>query len=209
MSFSTKHFPTRAVADYESIRPEIRSGDILMCSGTGSFSRMIQAATGSIWSHVAFVMRLDAIGRVMVLESLEPQGVRTVPLRSYLNDYDSKGNPYPGGLVLIRHGDFESLAEPQSLRNFGQFSVDLFGYPYDKREIARIALRITAAKLGLSRRQRRELSPGREYICSEYVGECYKQIGINIQHDERGFMAPADFARAPEMQVTHVLKGRE
>ena len=71
------------------------------------FSRMIQKSTGSAWSHVGFVMRLDAIDRVMVLESVEPLGVRTVPLRKYLQDYDSRGNkPYPGGVVIARHKAF-------------------------------------------------------------------------------------------------------
>ena len=48
-------------------------------------SQMIQAATDSIWSHVAFVVRLEVIDRIMVLESLEPVGVRTVPLSKYLS----------------------------------------------------------------------------------------------------------------------------
>lgn len=52
---------------------------------------MIQRATRSVWSHVAFVMRVDSIDRVMVLESREPIGVRTVPLRTYLADYDDEG----------------------------------------------------------------------------------------------------------------------
>ena len=54
---------------------------------------MIQAATGSIWSHVGFLMRLDEIDRIMVLESVEPLGFRTVPLRNYLTDYDINGIP--------------------------------------------------------------------------------------------------------------------
>jgi len=42
----------------------------------------------------------------MVLESVETIGVRTVPFSRYLNNYDGKGNPYPGGFILIRHDDF-------------------------------------------------------------------------------------------------------
>ena len=96
MAIATKSIPRRLPVRYDDLRPELKSGDLLLCSGTGMFSRMIQAASDSVWSHVAFVMRLDAIDRVMVLESLEPIGVRTVPLRKYVVDYDSCGNPYPG-----------------------------------------------------------------------------------------------------------------
>lgn len=64
---------------------------------------MTQAATRSDWSNIGFILRLDAIDRVMVFESVERLGVRTVPLSKYLSDYDNEGNPYPGGFVLARH----------------------------------------------------------------------------------------------------------
>ena len=103
MNISVDNFPTNSVSNYSGYRDQIQNGDLLLCSGSSRFSRMIQRATGSIWSHVGFVMRLDTIDRVMVLESVESQGVRTVPLRKYLEDYDNEGNSYPGGLVIARH----------------------------------------------------------------------------------------------------------
>ena len=206
MTISTRRFPAASGFDYAEFRSRIASGDLLLCSGSGIFSRMIQAGTKSIWSHVGFVMRLDAIDRVMVLESVEPLGVRTVPLSKYLTDYDSKGNPYPGRLVIARHDDFKTRASPGKLRKFGQFAVDLFGYPYDKDEIAKIAARIAGSYLPFSSADRKALRRDREYICSEYVWECYKSMGIRIEHDKKGFIAPADFARAREMKLQAVLK---
>ncbi len=178
----------------------------MLCSGSGWFSKMIQKGTKSVWSHVGFVMRLDNIDRVMVLESVEPLGVRTVPLSKYLDDYDNKNNPYPGGFVIARHDDFHSKATDAKLKKFGQFAVDLFGYPYDKDEIAKIATRISASYLPFSAKEKRELKPDREYICSEYAWECYKSIGIKIAHDKRGFIAPADFAKSKEIKLQAVLK---
>ena len=177
-----------------------------MCSGSGIFSRMIQAGTKSAWSHVGFVMRLDDIDRVMVLESVEPIGVRTVPLSKYLTDYDNEGNPYPGGLAIARHDAFASKATAAKLQKFGQFAVDLFGYPYDKREISKIAARIAASHLPFSSKDKRALKRDQEYICSEYAWECYKEIGIRIEHDKRGFVSPADFARSKEVKLQAVLK---
>ena len=206
MTISTRKFPTAPMTDYGEFRSRIASGDLLLCSGSGIFSRMIQAGTKSVWSHVGFVMRLDAIDRVMVLESVEPLGVRTVPLSKYLNDYDSEGNPYPGRLVIARHDDFGARASPARLRKFGQFAVDLFGYPYDKDEIAKIAARIAGSHLPFSNADRKALRRDREYICSEYVWECYKSLGIRIEHDRKGFIAPADFARAREVKLQAVLK---
>ena len=170
------------------------------------FSRMIQAASDSVWSHVAFVMRLDAIDRVMVLESLEPIGVRTVPLRKYVEDYDSCGNPYPGRLAVARHDEFDKMADDRALRRLGKFAVDLFGYPYDRSEIARIAARIVASKLRSPRLSVRAVKRDREYICSEYVWECYRSLGINIDYDQRGFIAPADFAGAKGVRLKAVVE---
>lgn len=206
MPISVKSFPKNVVVDYGQARKDIRSGDILLCSGSGWFSKMIQKGTKSVWSHVGFVMRMDAIDRVMVLESVEPLGVRTVPLSKYLTDYDSKDNPYPGGFVIARHDDFQSKATDAKLRKFGQFAVDLFGYPYDKDEIAKIATRISASYLPFSAKEKKALKPDREYICSEYAWECYKSVGIKIEHDKRGFIAPADFAKAKEVKLQAVLK---
>lgn len=208
MAISVSRFPRRKAVDYKSVRDEIRSGDLLLCAGNAWFSRLIQRATGSAWSHVAFVMRLDEIGRVMVMESVESAGVRTVPLRSYLNDYNGSGQAYGGGLVLVRHRKFAEQVSQPELKSFGQFAADLFGYPYDRNEIAKIATRIAASRLPFSNREQRELKPGREYICSEYVWECYKSIGIRVPHHGRGFIAPADFARSPDVELLHVLKGR-
>lgn len=206
MAIALKRFPRQPAVGYAELRRELRSGDLLLCSGTGMFSRMIQAVSESVWSHVAFVMRLDAIDRVMVLESLEPIGVRTVPLRKYLEDYDSHGNPYPGRLAVVRHADFAERADQEALRRLGKFAVDLFGYPYDKDEIAKIAARIVASKIGFTRRVRQAVKRDREYICSEYVWECYKSLGIHIDYDRRGFIAPADFARARGVQLQAVVR---
>ena len=142
----------------------------------------------------------------MVLESVESQGVRTVPLSKYLNDYDSEGTPYNGGVIIARHAEFEKKATEAKLKKFGQFAVSLFGYPYDKDEIVKIALRITGPMLGLGSKERKALDSDREFICSEYVYNCYKNMAISVEHDRRGFIAPADFARNKHVSLVGVLK---
>lgn len=84
-----------------------------------------------------------------------------------------------------------------------QFAVDRFAYPYDEEEIARITARIVASALGFGKG---EIERDQEYICSEYVFECYKRIGIDIPYDERGFVAPADFARNEKVRLLWELE---
>lgn len=207
MSIHVKRFPRNSTRIYDEIRHTIRSGDILMCSGNAWFSKLIQHASDSIWSHVAVVMRFDEVDRIMVMESVEPAGVRGVPLRKYLTDYDGKGNAYNGGIILARHKRFsEVVHDDQRLKTFGQFAVDLFGYPYDKNEIAKIAARISAQKLNFTGKEQRELKRDKEYICSEYVWECFNAVGIKVPHDKKGFISPADFARIDDMELQYVLQ---
>ncbi len=182
-------FPDVPSISYTALRPSILSGDLLLCSGSAPFSRLIQAATDSVWSHVAFVLRIDTIDRVMVLESVESIGVRVIPLSLYVDDYNGTGKSYPGRLFLARHGGL-SLLSPDRLAQLSQGAVDLLGYPYDIQAIVSIALRIASTKLGIVHSP---LVSERAYICSEYVARCYMSIGVKIS-GAYSFIAPKDFA---------------
>lgn len=207
MAIAVDKFPRIPVSDYEKdVRNHLQNGDVLICSGSGIFSSMIQQATGSIWSHVAFVLRLDSIDRVMLLESVEPVGVRTVRLSKYLEDYANDGKPYPGGLAIIRNKNFAANLESKKLVELTQFAVDQFGYPYDKDEIAKIAARILASKVPFTKKQLKKIEPDREFICSEYVARCYEQVGLNVRWNQLGFVAPSDFAADPNFDLVAVLK---
>lgn len=205
MTISAAEFPSDKIAAYAEVRPNLRNGDILICSGSGIFSAMIQQATGSVWSHVGFILRLDNIDRVMLLESVEPIGVRTVRLSKYLEDYED-GKPYPGGLAILRHRRFGTCVGKPELVQLAQYAVDQFGYPYDKDEIAKIAARIMASRVPFTHAQMKRIKPDKEFICSEYVARCYGAVGLDIRWDERGFIAPSDFARDPNMDLVAVLK---
>jgi hypothetical protein len=200
-------FPAGPALAYDTLRAKLKTGDVLICSGTGIFSGMIQQATDSVWSHVGMIVRLDDVDRVMLLESLEPVGVRTVRLSSYLDGYDpQKRTAYKGGLVIIRHKDFTAGVPNSKLRKLIQFAVDRFGYPYDRDEIAKIASRIMAWKIPFTKRQMRRIEPDEEYICSEYVAKCYEEIGISVQWNPAGFVAPADFASDPSFSLVGIMK---
>jgi len=181
---------------YQDVRPLIRSGDLLLCSGSSSFSRMIQAATNSHYSHVAFLWRMEGLGRILVVESVESIGVRAVPLSSYVTDYSHSGKPYPGQLYLARHRAFPQ--ETPSLVLFGQQAVDLLGTAYDNRQLAAIALRIVSAKLGIPPRA---VSQNEPLICSEFVKLLLDGIGLSIPFDGRGFIAPKDFAASKDIDL--------
>ena len=45
------------VQRYEDVRRDLRSGDLVFCSGSYVFSGLIQRFTRSVWSHVGIVDR--------------------------------------------------------------------------------------------------------------------------------------------------------
>jgi hypothetical protein len=197
-----EELPPVPVKSYSDVRHHIKSGDILLCSGASTFSKMIQRATNSMWSHVAFILRLDVIDRIMVLESVESIGVRAVTLSSYLWDYNATGKAYPGKLLVARHHD----AISDHIPHLSKFATDLLGYPYNTEQILRIAARISMNNIGLQVPASDPPST-REFICSEYAYACLKSIGILIDYDPLGFIAPVDFARSPKVSPLYFIQG--
>lgn len=198
-----KVFPTLSIKSYEELRHEIKSGDILLCSGNSFFSNMIKQATNSIWSHVAFILRLDVIDRIMVLESVESIGVRTVPLSSYVRDYNGTGKGYEGRLMLARHDDLHH----SNINKLSKFATDLLGYPYATDEIAKIATRIGMGTFGFN--QTEPMPTQREFICSEYAHICFKSVGAHVEYNQMGFIAPADFARCEKVRPLSYIETEE
>ena len=182
---------------YDTVRSLIRSGDLLLAQGTGPMSKIIQYATGSEYSHVAFLLRLDALDRLMVLESVESIGIRATCLSGYVADYNGTGRPYPGRLVIARHCRVD-LQAPEVLQQFSRTAVDLLGYPYDTQEIVEITARIVAAKLGMPPRPVRE---NKTFICSEFAALCLRSIGVHVPYNRANFIAPGDFAACPDIEI--------
>lgn len=174
---------------YAVIRPQLQSGDLLLCQGSSPMSRMIQAATGSELSHIALLWHAADLQRWLVFESVESVGARVVTFRHYLTNYNNTGKAYPGRLFVGRHRAFPTDLTQRTL--FRQHGADLLGAAYDNRQIAAIALRIVSAKLGLSPHAARE---DEALICSEFVDVLYKGAGLCVPFDPAGYVAPCHFA---------------
>lgn len=192
----------RPAEPYATVSPLISSGDLLLCSGTAPFSRLIQGATDSPWSHVAFLMRMPAVDQIIVLESVESSGTRAVALSSYVRDYNGSGRGYPGRLLVVRHRGFAAVESGQ-LAKISRFAIERLGRRYDRQEILAIAQRVVAAKLGLPTH---EAHRDGVYICSEWVEQLSQAAGIVVPYDKRGFIAPDDFAAAPEVEAVALIQ---
>ncbi len=158
---------------------------------------------------MALAYRWPSLGRVMVFESVQTLGVRAVPLRKFISQSSTGRKPYPGKIILARHEDYADKSGKSgsaAMRRLGDFAVDHFGDPFAGLEILKIAARIC---MGASnRRMPKALGPKDEFICSEYVAKCFKTVGIDVEWDGLGFIAPADFALDPKTRAIAQIRTR-
>lgn len=176
---------------YQQVRDEIQTGDIFLCSGHYLVSELIKKVSDSIFSHVALLLKWN--DRIIVLESVEDDGVRAVPLSHYLYNYENKKRTYNGELYIARHLALENPNFDKRLlkKMFGK-AIDLLNRNYDKDEIAQIVARIG---LGIGRHKDDD-----EYICSEFVEKCFNELGIEFSIDEKGFIFPEQIASDSEVK---------
>jgi Permuted papain-like amidase enzyme, YaeF/YiiX, C92 family len=102
-----KRLPVRS---YDNVRQELRSGDLVFCSGSYLFSGLIQRFTGSVWSHVGIVYRDDHLQRLFILESETGIGVRLVPISKYLRDYHGRRRRRRALARTLRQKDWQTRA---------------------------------------------------------------------------------------------------
>lgn len=103
--------------------------------------------------------------------------------------------------MVARHQDLKK----ENIINLSKMAVDLLGYPYNQEEILRIATRIGAKTLGFPT-QGIDTPTGREFICSEYAHVCFKSVGVRIDFNPLGFIAPADFAGCHKVEMLHYIQ---
>jgi hypothetical protein len=194
---------------FSAVAGRVRDGDILLCSATDPFSRLISWSTSSPWSHVALAYRWPELNRIMVFESVQQIGVHCVTLERFISQSSTGQKPYPGKIILARHEDYAGKGGKSggaAMRRLADFAVDKFGDRFAPMEILKIATRICVGRMG--RPMPTSLGAKDEYICSEYAAKCFEAVGIEILWDGRGFIAPASFANDPKVKAIAQFRTR-
>lgn len=188
---------------YAKARTLVQDGDLLLCSAHDPFSRLIRWSTKTPWSHIAIAYRIRSLDRVMVFEAVEKIGVRTVPLSTFISKTSEGVSPYPGQILLARDQRFEGLDDKKK-RAMYDFAFSRLGDRFAPGEILKIAARLMLGRV--AHKMPRMLGAKDEFICSEYVAKCYAKAGLKIPWDGLGFIAPGDFALAPDVQAVAQIK---
>ena len=164
---------------YQKIRPYLKTGQIVFCSGSYLFSGIIQNLTKSVWSHVGIIYKDEELGRVLLLEAEPYIGIRLIPLSKYLTDYKN-GRPYKGQIVIT---NFTMELTQEQHNKVISFGLDELSRPYDNWEIIRIMLRILL-KIGKKEKNR-------NYICSELVRDCFAKSGYLFKMND-SYVSPQE-----------------
>lgn len=190
---------------YARVRRLVQDGDLLLCSATDPFSRLIRWSTKTPWSHIAIAYRIPSLDRVMVFEAVQQIGVRTVPLSTFISRTSSGAHPYPGQILLARDQRFDGLAERKKAALY-DFAFGCLGDHFAPGEIVKIGVRLLLGRM--AHEMPRFLGPRNAYICSEFVAKAFAKAGLKIPWDGDGFVAPGDFAAAPDVGAVAQIRTR-
>lgn len=161
-------------ANYEDLRDELKTGDIVLFSSSSPLSWATKLATMSKWSHVGMIVCLEEYEFVTVWESTTSTGLRDLDTKRLhkgvqLTPLSSRVQGYKGDVAVRR----------LSGANFGGDRVQglmrlrkrLRNTPYEQH-----ALELINAALDTPLHESTEdLS---SVFCSELVAEAYQELGL-------------------------------
>jgi len=173
---------------YNQIRPNLKTGDIVLFSGNSWASSFIKFFSGSKWSHIGLVVKVDDYDITLVWESTTltdipdittgspKKGVQTVPLSSRHKTYDGK--------MAVRHLNTSITATMKS--NLCTLRKQLMGRPYEQSEIELASSLLDFGKFD----NKEDLS---SLFCSELVAESLQCMGIIPDKYPSNEFTPKDF----------------
>lgn len=170
---------------YESIRDQIRPGDVFAFAGKGLFSRIIQRVTGSLFSHVGVVLGKTVSGHLMLIESTTldggTPGVHIRRLRNRVLDY-------PGAVLWLPLSD--DARRRMDPRFFEETLWNYEGAWYNVRAIAEFGVREIL--------KRSLFSAGNgAVICSQLVTLGLQGGGVLPSSIKAEEQSPADVVKFP------------
>ncbi len=173
---------------YATLRDDLKTGDLVFCSGRYWISKVIQRLTKSAWSHVGVIYKDVELNRVLILESEILIGVRLIPLSKYLKNYKDNHKPYKGSIAIAK------LTKPLNKKEIDagiSFGLDELARPYDTYEIVRILFRILFKITKPTR--------NKSYICSELVRDIYKKANKKFKQIDN-YISPDDVWQDDDVQ---------
>ncbi len=185
------------MAKYETIRKNIKTGDIVLFSGKGAISHGIKLFTLSKWSHVGMVLQLPDSDTVFLWESTtlanladaidgtKKKGVQLVLLSDRLKSY--KGD------ASVRHLKGITV-DKNKYKTLMAFRKEVRNRPYEKSELELIK----SAYDGPWGHNEEDLS---SLFCSELVAEAYQRLRLLPDDVPSNEYTPKDFTEEKGLKL--------
>lgn len=190
--------PRRPVAPYLDVTPHLQTGDLIFARGLMTSSRIIELATGGMWSHVAMVVDGADVGAgdgLCLWESTsipgqdvdqtvprDKTGPMLVPLNDRVKDYLSSDN-----YRLLSARRLYVDRTDQMKQNIAAFintpAVRLAAYPKERNILCDF----------LRRRVFGTQEQG-TFFCSELIAATWQQAGLLAPQPHSQSYAPRDFS---------------
>lgn len=190
---------------YDSTRPSLKTGDIILFSGKGAFSAGIKWFTNSQWSHVGMVLNLPEYDSVMLWESttlsnikdaetgVQHRGVQLVYLSDRVRQYNGD----------IRYRKLKANITPKMINDLMQFRKSVRGRAYEENKLELLK----SAYDGWFGDNQKDLS---SLFCSELVAESYYAMGLMKQPPPSNEYTPADWSsKNKKLPLINCSLGRE
>lgn len=192
----------RSMKKYEEVRGELDTGDIVLFSGSGFISKMIQVFTGSEFSHVGMVVNVKEYDMLLLFESTTlskvkhidtheaTQGVQLVPLSERIKCYEADK------VVFRKLRGVERTTE--FVEDFKLFREEVKGRAYEQNKIE-----LAKSAFDIFKDQEEDLS---SLFCSELIAEMYQRWALFAwEIEQEGFVSsnevtPADFGKVKNLR---------
>lgn len=192
---------------YNDIKDQMKTGDIILFGGQYKFSKMIELFTGSQFSHVGMVVRLDDYSEPLLWEATTLsnlkdiisddtiEGPKLVDLHDRLADYGKEVVPYEAPtfayhpLLLDRDGSMskEVITLHNELHGHKECSTELMTWDFIKGRFFNIEV------------------PKDEVFCSELIALTYMRLGLIAHKHPYNAYLPRDFEE--HRKYLKLLKG--
>lgn len=169
----------------ENVRPNVRSGDIMLFRGKHLLARTIQFFDNARYNHIGVVY--ESLGRFFIIDSNE-NGVRPDFLSERCMKYDE--------VAVLRPNEKYKCNINSAIESIMALADQRI--KYDFLLLPRIAI---ARKLGIDIKQ---LGEENRDICSEWARRYARALGVTC-YDNNSWITPEDFIRLGQDHFTRII----
>lgn len=176
---------------------DLKTGDIILFSGTCFVSRVIKFFTGSRWSHIGMIVKDPDYPYPLIYESSHYTGIMGLDIGRKTSGvqilpFNERRRTFAGDMALRR---LEYDLSDNELYRLRIFRIYMVGKPFEEDRLQMLA----ASRMFKFLPSREDLS---SVFCSELIAQCYQEMGLLGQDLPSNKFSPPDFSDERDLKLT-------